>query len=569
VGIDDRRRSRAAPSSPESAEPIPLHANPTPLPRERTRDWWERRWLLALLVLVAGLPLAWPDVPPLVDLPGHMAAYKAQLDFAHSPELQRYYSLEWTLIGNLGVNLLVMPLARLIGLEPAVKAIMIAVPMIAVAGFLWTAREAHGRIPPTALFALPLAYNFPFLFGFANYALSMALAFPALALWLRLGRTGRFRLRAALFVPISLILWLAHVYGWAFLCAAAGTIELVRRHDDGAPWRRALVEAGLRCLPLALAVVPLVVWRSGDVGGETAGWFSLIVKANYLLTALRDRWRWLDLLSLAVLAALLVPAWRCRRLSFDRPVAAAALLLFLVYLLLPQRVFGSAYADMRLYPYLLALALIGIRPGPEASRRFLRGLAIAGLGFALLRFGANMASFALYDRAWDRELAALDHVPRGARLVSLVGARCRGDWAMLRYDHLPGLAVVRREAFSNDQWSVPGAQLLQTRYPAARPFETDPSHIVALGDCPIRRWRRLDEALRLMPWDAFDYLWLVAPPPYDSRLTQGLQPVWRSGSSVLYRIPHPPLRDPARASAAQMRIRRPAERRLTLAPPAD
>jgi hypothetical protein len=386
---------------------------------------------------------------------------------------------------------------------------------------------------------LPLAYNFPFVFGFANYTLSMALAFPALALWLRLGRSGRLRLRAALFVPISLILWVAHVYGWAFLCAVAGTIELVRRREAGATLPRALVEAAQRCLPLALAVIPLIVWRSGDVGGRTEGWFSMIVKVDYLLTAFRDRWRWLDLLSLALLAALLLLAWRGRRLRFAPPVAAAASLLLLVYLLLPQRVFGSAYADMRLYPYLLAFALIGIRPGPEASRRFLHGLAVAGLAFVLVRFGANTASFALYDRAWDRELAALDHVPRGARLVSLVGARCRGDWTMLRYDHLPGLAVVRREAFSNDQWSVPGAQLLQTHYPAAGPFEKDPSHIVALADCPVKRWRRLDEALRIMPWDAFDYLWLIDPPLYDRRLTEGLEPVWRSGASVLYRIPHP------------------------------
>ncbi|MFL6846099.1 MAG: hypothetical protein ACJ8ER_14600 [Allosphingosinicella sp.] len=291
--------------------PIPESDKP-PLPAP---EWWERPWLLVLLPLLAGVPLLWPDVPPLVDLPGHMAAYKVQLDFAHSPELQRFYSLEWRLIGNLGVNLLVMPLAPLVGLEPAVKAIMIAVPVLTVAGLLWTARELHGRLPPTALFALPLAYNFPFVFGFANYTLSMALAFLALALWLRLGRSGRLRLRAALFVPISLILWVAHVYGWAFLCAVAGTIELVRR--------------------------------------------------------------------------------------------------------------------------------------------------------------------------------------------------------------LPGLAVVRREAFSNDQWSIPGAQLLQTGYPPAGPFQRDPSHIVALAECPIKRWRRLDEALRIMPWDAFDYLWLIDPPAYDRRFTRG------------------------------------------------
>jgi hypothetical protein len=60
---------------------------------------------------------------------------------------------------------------------------------------------SHGKVPPTSLFALPLAYAFPFQFGFVNFTLGVALTFLAAALWLRLGTQGRTRLRAALFVP--------------------------------------------------------------------------------------------------------------------------------------------------------------------------------------------------------------------------------------------------------------------------------------------------------------------------------------------------------------------------------
>ena len=94
-------------------------------------------------------------------------------------------------IGNLGVDLLMMALAPLIGLEPAVKLIVLAIPPLTVAGFLWVAREVHGRVPPTAYFAIPFAYGHPFMFGFVNFALSMAFAFLAFGLWLRLGRLGR------------------------------------------------------------------------------------------------------------------------------------------------------------------------------------------------------------------------------------------------------------------------------------------------------------------------------------------------------------------------------------------
>ena len=63
------------------------------------------------LVLLSCVPLLWPDVPPLTDLPGHMGRYRVQLDLATSPDLQQYFGFDWQVIGNLGVDLLVEALA--------------------------------------------------------------------------------------------------------------------------------------------------------------------------------------------------------------------------------------------------------------------------------------------------------------------------------------------------------------------------------------------------------------------------------------------------------------------------
>ncbi|MDP9085589.1 MAG: hypothetical protein M3N02_02340, partial [Pseudomonadota bacterium] len=135
--------------------------------------WWQTRWFVVLMVLVAIIPLLKPDIPPLVDLPGHMGRYRVQLDMGNVPWLGDWYVFQWSMIGNLGIDLLIVPLAPVFGLELAVKLIVICIPALTVLGLLWIAREVHGRIPPTALFALPLAYSFPFQFGFVNFALAM------------------------------------------------------------------------------------------------------------------------------------------------------------------------------------------------------------------------------------------------------------------------------------------------------------------------------------------------------------------------------------------------------------
>jgi hypothetical protein len=501
--------------------------------------WWQTWWGAGAIALFCTLPLLWPAIPPLVDLPGHMAAFKVELDLARSPALQHYYTLHWAVIGNLGFNLLVIPLSKLFGLELAVKLIVLCIPPMAAAGFLWVAREAHGRIPPTSLFAAPLAYCFPFIFGFVNFALSMALAFLAFGLWLRLGRLGRFRLRALLFPFISVVIWFSHTFGWATLGIMAFAVELVRQEEQGRGRVQTFLRAALQVVPLVPPLILMLIWRTGDVAGKTGGWLSA-AKIVDLLSPLRDRWQWFDLLSIALIYALIASAVVTRRLVFSRPLALAASLLAAAYLLLPQTIFGSSYADMRLLSYAVAVAMLAVRPAAAMPAGWTRLLGMVGLAFIGARIGASTISFLIYERTFQNELPALDHVPRGARLVSFVGSPCRSVWTMPRLDHLPAFAVIRREAFSNDQWSVAGAQVDRVNYPVGGDLIKDPSQIVGITPCPGNRWRTLDDSIARIPPGAFDYLWLIQPPAYDRGLVRTMTPLWTNGRSVLFRIGGPP-----------------------------
>jgi hypothetical protein len=508
------------------------------------RPFWEHPAVLAALVFASAIPLFWPDIAPLVDLPGHIGRYRVQLDLANSPALQQYYEFEWRPIGNLGVDLLVQWLAPLLGLEPAVKLIVLLIPPLTAAGLLWVAFEVHGRIPPTALFALPFAYNFPFLFGFVNYALAMALALNAFALWLRLARLDRPRLRAAIFLPISVILFFAHAFAWGTLGVLCFSAELVRQYDSGRHFILSGFRAALHCLALIPPVALMLAWRS-ESGGRTGDWFNVEAKIEWVVQALRDRWEIFDLVSLGLVGAIIFASMVTPRITFSRNLAASALFLSVVFICLPRIVFGSAYADMRLAPYIFAIALIAIRFPIGVNLRFATTIGLAGLAFFLVRTGATTWSMYLYDQRYDRELAAIDHIPRGAAVVSFAGRPCTEPWAMSRLLHLPAMAIARREAFSNDQWILAGAQLLTVNYPPGYPFLRDASQVVTRVSCRREYWRTIDRALATFPRDGFDYVWLIDPPPYDGDLLKGLQPIWRSGTSVLYRVADPtPLPEP-------------------------
>jgi hypothetical protein len=498
------------------------------------QPWWDSWTCLAAVVFATMLPLLYPAIPPLVDLLGHMGRYRVELDLGTSPWLPRYYNYHWAAIGNLGVDLLVIPLGELFGLEPAVKLIVLAIPPLTAIGFLWVAREVHGRMPPSAFFALPFIYGYPFLFGFVNFALSVALAFLAFGFWLRLGRLGRTALRGWLFVPISLIVFFAHTYGWGLLGLMCFSADAVRLHDRGRTWWRAGIEAALHTSVMTLPIVIMLIWRSETHGGQTIDWFDWKIKWRWIYSALRDRWEAFDIASLVAAALVFLFALFSRKLTLSRNLAFSAIVLAIAFAIIPRIVFGSAYADMRLVPYVIAVGLLAIRFRGPSERKMAQALAVLGLAFFATRMLANTVSLGMAGEDQRAKLGAVDVMREGARVITLTGMPCTEYWPLLRNSHLGAMVIVRRDGFSNDQWLLEGVNLLDLKYRAAGYFAADPSQLVRPNRCRDPLHRQIDESLAALPRNDFDYVWLVDVPPYDPALVAGMRVVWRGPGTILY-----------------------------------
>lgn len=498
--------------------------------------WWETRLLIGIATLLSAVPLLWPSLPPLVDVPGHMGRYAVQLGLA-GPSAGQWYAFDWALVGNLGVDLLVQLLAPLLGLEFSVKLIVMAIPALQVLGFLLAAREVHGRVPPTALFAAPLAYSYPVQFGFINFALSTALAFLALALWVRLGRQNRIGLRAMLFVPISMIIWMAHTFGFGLLGLLAYGAEVARLTNRGMRWWQIPFAAALHCLVLVTPFIPMLAGRAETGGLKAHGWFQWQLKEAWIRMMLRDRWEMFDKLSALALTLPFALALWWKGVRWSGGFLISALLCFALYPLLPRILFGSAYADMRLFPLAVATALLMIGPANRIPPRLAGAIALLALSFFLVRTAGTTVSLGISAKAHNDRLKALEHIPIGARLYSMVGKSCTPGWAKHRNDHLPSMALVRRQAFANDQWDIAGSQLIRVRLLGNSGWTSDPSQLVTATRCRPD-WRSLGEAINGFPRHAFDYLWIIGVPPGARYDPAGLIPIWRNGADVVYRIDH-------------------------------
>ncbi len=143
------------------------------------KDGSLRRIAPLILILLVALPILGTPLPVLIDFPSHLARYHVEQALPTSEALARHFTYGWRYIPNLGVNILVAGLSRLIGVEAAAKLVLAAIPTLGTIGTIWISRTVHGRITFASLLAMILNYAFPFTFGFVNSCLAVSLALVA------------------------------------------------------------------------------------------------------------------------------------------------------------------------------------------------------------------------------------------------------------------------------------------------------------------------------------------------------------------------------------------------------
>jgi hypothetical protein len=251
---------------------------------------------------------------------------------------------------------------------------------------------------------------------------------------------------------------------------------------------------------------------------------------------LRDQWQPLDIGCLALAVVLIYAAFRSRYLMFDRALGLAAAALLAAVAIIPFQALGSAFADGRLWPVVFIVALLSIRFSADAPLRWQQALAAGAAAIFALRIALTTIGFQAYDTAFARHLQVLDHIERGARVAVFVEFPCDVEWRRPRIDHLDGLAIVRRDVFTNGQWDVPGAQLLTPLGAVGTRFNADPSELVRRPDCPADLRPVLASRIAAFPRDRFAYVWVTGFAPKTLPAWPGMTPVFADDRTILYRI---------------------------------
>lgn len=474
------------------------------------RIGWKNWVLINFIILATVLPYLVAVVPDAADYPNHLARHHVLASIGHGSALDRYFIVMWRWIGNLGVDLPVLALTPVMGVEPATRLVASAIAPLMAIGILLLSRAAHGRVTASAALALPFVFALPFLYGFLNYCLSVALALIVVAFWLARKRASLWSVAG--FTLAGVLVWTAHIMGWMILLALVAGAELAATRSV-----RELPHRILSASPFLLPIVPLLLWR-GDASHQLF-WYAPdlpMQKVMNFVTILKGLSKPLDLAMTAAigLATGMAILWAGGR-KVEPRLAAGGVLLMFAALLGPTTALGSWGADLRLTPYAVMICIMAVGPATEARRE--RWLLALGLGLFFLRAGYTTVQWLQSSRGYEARLAILNDVPRNSRLGFIVlRDHCGSDWAMKADRKLGSYSIVRRDTFTNTLFQIPGSDLMIIRQPEDRERWLDGSQELA-PLCPKREpdLGALKTRMAQMRAAHFDGIWVAGLPTHS------------------------------------------------------
>jgi hypothetical protein len=478
--------------------------------------------LFVALILLISIPIWTHPLPPLSDYVNHLARMQVIAELSNNHPIAKFYELNWQVIPNLAMDIIVPPLARIVNVYLAGQIYLVLTFVVIISGVLMLNWALVGRFSVLPLLAIPLLYNYVFLVGLMNYIFGIGVAIWALAGWIAV-RERMWPIRFALSSLFIVVLFFCHLSALGIYAIGLLSVELLRLWERRPePWPHRIAEFCFSGVPF-LIVAPLlyasptmqlVVATSWEQRGKLDG--LIYVVANYSDIA--------AFALIAILAACAVWAIRHRVLTFH-PLALVLLIVGgVIYFALPRVMFDTYMTDQRVP---LGLAFIVFACGNLDARRRLvrRGFMIVLLVLIagrLLEVDYNWSQ--LSDSTSEFRSSVRRIAPGSKVFVAYANASSGDDVRDLGLVHAACIATIERAALVTTLFSVEGKQIIHVR-PEYRDYAdihdgTPPStaQLILAADHPLS-----DMPAFWLNWTKFDYIYILfteddAPNPDPSRL---------------------------------------------------
>jgi hypothetical protein len=465
--------------------------------------------LFVVFALVASIPVITHPLPPLTDYVNHLARMHVLATIGNDPDLSRFYEIDWQIIPNLMMDLVIPQLERFMSVYHAGQAFTVATFVLIISGTLALNRVLFGAWSVLPLVAFPLLYNHVFLVGVMNYVCGIGLALWALAAWAWL-RERNWPLRLAVSTAFVLALFFCHLFAVGLYGMGLLAVEL---HRWWATRERPLglrivdfVATGLPFLPVVPLLLMSPTWRlAGENYWAQQGKIDGLV---YIIEVYSDL---VAFLLTAIAAAAIV--WAARR-RLLRMHAVGWLLLaigLIVYLAMPRWVFATYMADQRL-PIAAAFMVLACAHLELRHRLVRRGFLALLLLLLVVRVIEVDMNWLELSRESLEFRDSVKRIKRGSTVLVAYADRSAGDDVRdANLVHAACLAMIERSALVTTAFTVQGKQIMHVRPQYAAQVDTEDGTPPAVEQLVVATQRHVESTQsywHLWP-NHFDYIYVL------------------------------------------------------------
>src|SRR5262247_2485827 len=540
---------RGSPSAPTAASAGILE-DAAPIPQRAVRfSPGQIAVLFMTLAAIASIPILLYPWPPLSDYINHLARMHVIATVGSDPNLALFYQVEWQVIPNLMMDLLVPILQRIMNVYLAGQVYTIMSFVLILSGTLALNRQLYRHWSVLPLIAFPLLYNNVFLVGTMNYLFGIGLSLWALATWVAL-RERAMVLRLAVSSLFVLALFFCHLFAVGVYGLGLFAFELQRllalraREPLGStsehPASRQLpgwvdfVASGIPFLPVVPLLLMSPTWTlRWDFTWEFSG------KLNGLLFVIEVYSRSATFFLATIVAIAALFAIRHRALRFH-PFGWVLLAVGgATYLALPRVLFDTYMADQRL-PIALAFMVIACAHLDLRDEFVRRGFATVLVLLLAVRAFEVQGGWRELSRGTASFRDSVRQIERGSKVLVAYADPDNGDNAReLWLVHAACLAIIERSALVTTAFTVLGKQVMHVR-----PYYRD--RVDTVDGTPPSVNQLLQTASRIdgdeppywSHWSRdYDYLYvLFTYANYANPDPMRLEPLYAGNRFVLYQI---------------------------------
>ena len=520
-----------------------LHAPSTPSAAGvARREWTAVQGVVIFMVflLISVIPVLTHPLPPLEDYANHVSRMMVIADHGRNANLAKYYEIDWEMLPNLMMDLIVPVIAKFVNVYLASQIFTVMIFFLIMSGTFALNRALFRRWSMLPLIAFPLLYNYMFLIGVMNYFFGIGLALWGLAAWVAL-RGKRWPARYAVSALFAVALYLCHlfvvgVYGLGLMAFEIWYAVAVNR--SSLP-RRAVTFccAGLPFLLL----VPFLLTSSTWGHAHEWDWESL-GKLDGLIFVVETYSDIVAFLLTAVVVLAGIWAARQRMLRFHPFLVPMLVVGAIVYMAMPRMLFASYLADQRLPISLAFMAVACLRV--EMRQEFVRRLFLVG---SLGLLGARVAEV---DIAWANAAPdtlemreSLRKIQKGSKvLVAYVDNNMPNEVEHLGLVHAVSMAIIDRQALITTAFTTQGKQIMHVRPEYRHMVDTEDGTPPTIDQLVLDAvGRSPDDTSYWHDWaKTYDYVYLLfTDEDSDNPMPDKLKIAYEGEDFQLYRIIKP------------------------------